>query len=78
MVNIKLLITQGRTPITLINVEPLLFRVVALKMHNSGRMVRLRATVAYTIVYDYSKHFIANLLIVIQAFSFKSSRYLGI
>lgn len=78
MVNMKLLIIQGRTPIALINVEPLLFRVVALKMCESENMVRLRATVAYTIVYGYEKNFVANLLIVIQAFSFKPIRYLGI
>lgn len=37
-----------------------------------------KTTVAYTIVYDYIENILLqNLLIVIQAFSFKSSRYLG-
>jgi len=43
-------------------------------MRISGHMVRLSATVTYTIVYDDRENtfFVGNLLIDLRAFSFKS------
>lgn len=43
----------------------------------SEHVARLSVTVTYTIVYDYRETlFVGNLLIGIQAFSFKSNGYI--